>query len=186
MKKRNVRAEILDAAAQAFKQYGYEKTDMRMIAASLNIAVGTLYYYFSSKEDIFLVTLKNRLYDIQPKFELILEKNIEEIDKIVLLSQQVYLLYTDVFNFEDNKLSPEGRYQFWNHAWENVLYDKFSLLFDKVLQKKDFVYDLSFKSRFLNLCAINNVNYFYSDDMDKNEQFLRQVLQQAFVEKKHG
>lgn len=42
--------EILTTAAELFQQYGYEQVTMQMIMQQLNIAKGTIYHYFSSKE----------------------------------------------------------------------------------------------------------------------------------------
>ncbi|MFI6724125.1 TetR/AcrR family transcriptional regulator [Streptomyces sp. R-74717] len=42
--------EILDAAALAFARHGYHGTSLRSVAASLDLAHGTLLYYFDSKE----------------------------------------------------------------------------------------------------------------------------------------
>lgn len=46
------RGEILDAAEQLFITKGYAKTTIIDILNAVGIAKGTLYYYYSSKEDI--------------------------------------------------------------------------------------------------------------------------------------
>jgi AcrR family transcriptional regulator len=46
--------EILDTAATIFAQHGYQDTEMQLIADALQIAKGTIYRYFPSKEDLFL------------------------------------------------------------------------------------------------------------------------------------
>jgi len=46
--------EILDAAAKLFAEHGYRNTDMEYVAQALKIAKGTVYRYFSSKEELFL------------------------------------------------------------------------------------------------------------------------------------
>lgn len=43
---------ILDAAALAFRELGFERTSMEEIARRADVARGTLYYNFVSKEDI--------------------------------------------------------------------------------------------------------------------------------------
>ena len=48
------REEILEAAANIFAEKGFEKTTLEEIAAAAEFGKGTLYLYFSSKEDIFL------------------------------------------------------------------------------------------------------------------------------------
>ena len=48
------RREILEAAAATFREMGLRKASMRAIAARMNVAVGQLYYYFESKEELLL------------------------------------------------------------------------------------------------------------------------------------
>ena len=47
------RQSIVDAAASVFNRDGYERASMSAIARELGIDRATLYYYFSSKEDLF-------------------------------------------------------------------------------------------------------------------------------------
>lgn len=46
------RQQIIKAAAALFVKKGYVKTTVREIASNSSITVGTLYHYFSSKDDI--------------------------------------------------------------------------------------------------------------------------------------
>ncbi len=47
------RAAILNAALDLFRQHGYRRTAMEDIARAANVAKGTLYIYFTSKEELF-------------------------------------------------------------------------------------------------------------------------------------
>lgn len=49
---------ILDAARRIFLRYGYEKTSMNDIAGDAGMGKGSLYYYFKSKEDIYLELIR--------------------------------------------------------------------------------------------------------------------------------
>ena len=49
----NRRAVILDAALRVFGQYGYRRTSMDDIAREADIAKGTIYLSFTSKEEVF-------------------------------------------------------------------------------------------------------------------------------------
>ncbi len=44
---------IVEAAAKQFAKHGFDATTMRNIAALTGILPGSMYYYFSSKEDLF-------------------------------------------------------------------------------------------------------------------------------------
>ena len=47
------REAILSAALPLFLENGYEKTSVRMIANKVGCEVGLVYYYFSTKDDVF-------------------------------------------------------------------------------------------------------------------------------------
>lgn len=54
---------ILDIAARVFSRYGYNKTSLDEIAAEAQIAKGTVYYYFSSKEELFMNVVEIQVKD---------------------------------------------------------------------------------------------------------------------------
>ena len=47
-----IRAEILVAAQERFRNFGYGKTTMAEIAADVNMSAANLYRYFDNKQDI--------------------------------------------------------------------------------------------------------------------------------------
>jgi len=49
----NIKERIREHALSLFMENGYENTDMRKIASSMNVAVGTIYNYYSSKQKLF-------------------------------------------------------------------------------------------------------------------------------------
>jgi len=57
VKVRRTRDDILDASAQLFSEHGYKGTTLRDIAAALDMKAGSLYYHFSSKEELVLEIL---------------------------------------------------------------------------------------------------------------------------------
>jgi TetR/AcrR family transcriptional regulator len=53
------RRRVLDAAKKAFAHYGYEGTNVNLVAREAGISVGSLYQYFRTKEDIFLALIEH-------------------------------------------------------------------------------------------------------------------------------
>src|SRR5262245_43361344 len=49
--------EILDAAVKLFAKHGFAETDTQVLADKLQVGKGTLYRYFSSKQDLFLAAV---------------------------------------------------------------------------------------------------------------------------------
>ncbi len=58
-----VRADILQAARELFQRFGLAKTTMEEIARASGKGKSTLYYYYTSKEEIFSATLQEDIQD---------------------------------------------------------------------------------------------------------------------------
>ena len=58
---RTGRACILDAAENAFAESGFNGASLRHIAQGAGVNVASIYYYFSSKEDLMQAVLERRL-----------------------------------------------------------------------------------------------------------------------------
>ncbi|GAA0781333.1 TetR/AcrR family transcriptional regulator [Hathewaya limosa] len=55
----NLEERIYKKAGKLFCEFGYDIVDMRAIARECDIAVGTLYNYYSSKKDLYLKIVRN-------------------------------------------------------------------------------------------------------------------------------
>jgi AcrR family transcriptional regulator len=56
--------EIIDASKTLFKKYGFRKTTMEDIARSMGRAKSSLYYYYSSKEEIFEAVINAEMEEL--------------------------------------------------------------------------------------------------------------------------
>jgi AcrR family transcriptional regulator len=57
-KRENRRIEIVDHAIRCFAEHGYAETSLRDIAEAAGINLGQLHYYFESKTDLILYTIR--------------------------------------------------------------------------------------------------------------------------------
>ena len=96
------RREILEAARKLFKSKGYENTTVQDVMKSLDIAKGTIYHYFRSKEDILEAVVRDIVEenfaamsaaleaahgDALTKFKLLIEKGNISVENEDLLEQ---------------------------------------------------------------------------------------------------
>ena len=59
------RQEILSAAESLFSKHGFFKTSMADIAASAQFAMGTLYRFFKSKEDMYISLVEYKVEELE-------------------------------------------------------------------------------------------------------------------------
>lgn len=60
---------ILESAKVMFERYGYEKTSMNDIAKQAGIGKGSIYYYFESKDEIFVKLLQSESDELENLME---------------------------------------------------------------------------------------------------------------------
>lgn len=87
------RSKILDVALQLFNDLGYHETKLDDIANRADIAKGTLYLYFKSKEDLFIQCM----FDDSEKWLLRAREIMEEPDGIRERLRKLVDLQIDVF-----------------------------------------------------------------------------------------
>ena len=61
------RQELIGIAERLFLQQGYENTTVNQIIGQMNLAKGTYYYHFRSKEDILIAVSDKLLHDTRQK-----------------------------------------------------------------------------------------------------------------------
>ena len=76
---------ILESAISIFSQYGYHNTKLEQITKSLDLTDKSIYYYFSSKGDLFIEVI----ISIQTKLDKLIE-SINKIDDTHLMKIKTY------------------------------------------------------------------------------------------------
>jgi TetR/AcrR family transcriptional regulator, regulator of autoinduction and epiphytic fitness len=92
------RAAILDAALKLFSQYGYRRTSIDDIAREAEIAKGTVYLSFKSKEEIFRALCESLIERMESAVKLAREASGPIDDRLVaILEAKFGLLFETVY-----------------------------------------------------------------------------------------
>lgn len=78
-------ALILDAALDLFRQYGYRRTSMEDIAQAANVAKGTLYIYFKSKDELFEALARRLAAQIETNVEAVATRKLDFEESVLAL-----------------------------------------------------------------------------------------------------
>ncbi|MCL2472104.1 MAG: TetR/AcrR family transcriptional regulator [Treponema sp.] len=94
------RNEIMDAAEKLFTGKGYEPTTVNDILAMVNIAKGTFYYHFKSKEDVLDALIDRRIREGVKKAEEIILSHLPPGKKLlaIIMAQKPRNETQEVFN----------------------------------------------------------------------------------------
>ncbi|GJQ35779.1 MAG: TetR family transcriptional regulator [Anaerolineaceae bacterium] len=84
------RDDVLDAAAQVFRQKGFHGASMSDIAAAVNVQKASLYHHVSSKQEILLELLERALQILTVRISTVAEQN-DPADKKLRQMIRVYL-----------------------------------------------------------------------------------------------
>lgn len=154
--------EIMDTAAQFFMTKGYEETSVNMIVEHLNIAKGTFYYYFKSKEEILGAILEEYLEQFAQQIRLIiLSKEMNAYEKLqfvlksILSSNQEPKHLTQ--HIEDNK---SGKL----HAMmDEKFYEKFKPVMVSILKQgiEEGIFNISYPEELTEILLMGVRSYMH-------------------------
>lgn len=126
--------KIFETSMKLFAEKGYDATSIEDITATVGVAKGTLYYHFSSKEEIFNFLIEEGIKLLQNSVDIKTAKHNNYIDKIkaiVLIQIKIVVKYEDIITII---LS-----QFWgnevrNKKCQNYVYDYIGQI-EQIVQK---------------------------------------------------
>ncbi|HEU4964898.1 MAG TPA: TetR/AcrR family transcriptional regulator [Bacilli bacterium] len=88
--RKNKTSLIFQAAIDVFSEKGFDKATMDDIAARANVAKGTIYYHFKSKEELFLFLVEEGVEMLREGVELKLQPEMTPTEKMeVILREQI-------------------------------------------------------------------------------------------------
>lgn len=76
------RETILKIAQEIFSKYGYKKTTLDDIANAVRKGKSSLYYYFSSKEDLFQAVILKEVDVLKRELEKVVMRNTDPVEKL--------------------------------------------------------------------------------------------------------
>lgn len=91
--------KIFETSMRLFAEKGYEATSIDEITATVGVAKGTLYYHFSSKEEIFNFLIEEGIKLLQNSIDIKTARHSNYIDKIkaiVLIQIKIIVKYEDI------------------------------------------------------------------------------------------
>jgi len=127
------REDILEAAAQVFRQKGFHGASMSDIAEAVNLQKASLYHHVSSKQEILLEILDRALQLLLERISSITTQNIPADKKLRMMIREYLLILVDnidlaaVLLFEHRSLDRK------QHARHVPNRDKFESLWKDVL-----------------------------------------------------
>jgi AcrR family transcriptional regulator len=101
------REVILDAAISLFSKRPYHMVGMDDIAKMANVAKGTLYYHFSSKEDLYIAMLQEGIEKLL--YELKIESSGNVIDDLRLFINRLVEFFVEKREFCELLRREEGK-----------------------------------------------------------------------------
>ena len=76
------RESILKIAQEIFSKYGYKKTTLDDIANAVRKGKSSLYYYFTSKEDLFQAVIQKEVDLLRKELDIVVNRNTDPVDKL--------------------------------------------------------------------------------------------------------
>ena len=99
VQKDQIRDDIVSVAAKIFTRFGYKKTTMEEIAMASRKGKSSIYYYFSSKEDIFRAVVEKEAEELKKDLKMAIdevENPISQLKKFILFRMHKLNTLTNV------------------------------------------------------------------------------------------
>ncbi len=124
-KRTNQRDLILAAATSAFARFGYAKTTLEDVGRAVQLNKASLYYYFASKDDLFMAVVLRESADFQQRLTETVLNEREPADRIRRYLIERLRYYRQVLNL--HQLSLDNL---------QVLEPRFDLLYAQIKSKE--------------------------------------------------
>src|SRR5271166_1537863 len=86
------RQTILEAAASVFARHGLESATIEMVAREAEVAVGTIYLYFHSRDDLFLQLTAERIEELVARYAAIQASGLDPLAELRTMAR-AYIEY---------------------------------------------------------------------------------------------
>ncbi len=127
------REDILEAAAQVFRQKGFHGASMNDIAEAVNLQKASLYHHVSSKQEILLELLDQALQLLLERISVISTQNISADEKLRLMICEYLQILADNVDLSAVLLFEHRALDRKQHARHVPSRDKFEALWREVL-----------------------------------------------------
>lgn len=102
MTKDQTREKILTVAARMFGKYGFRKTTVDEIARSAHKAKGSVYYYFKSKEELFLAVVNQEINTLKSGLTYVIVDSQDATGMIRSYLMNRMVLMKDAVNYHES------------------------------------------------------------------------------------
>lgn len=125
------RNEILDVAEKMFLEKGYENTSTVDIVTAINIAKGTLYYHFKTKNEIMNAIIERRVAKVIEELNRIAEnKSIYFLDRIVMVFKMAK--FSDINNKQNLNYLHKSENNFMHQKMQEAMIETFAPILIKL------------------------------------------------------
>ena len=130
-----IREDILEAAAQVFRQKGFHGASMQDIAEAVNLQKASLYHHVSSKQEILLVILDRALELLLDRISAISGQDTPANEKLQLMIRAYLQILTENTDLSAVLLFEHRSLERKQHARHVPNRDKFEALWRAVLEE---------------------------------------------------
>jgi len=127
------RDQIIETAAQIFRQKGYHGASMEDVARAVHLKKASLYHHFSSKQEILLQILDRALELLLEKITPITSQNIPSDKKLRLMIRQYLQILAENVDLAAVLLFEHRALERRQHARHIPSRDKFEALWKEVI-----------------------------------------------------
>lgn len=164
----NVKEDIITVSRVILSQEGYEKFSMREISSKCGIALGTIYNYFRTKDEIVTEIIMSDWFLANRRMDLAIHSNGSEIEKLESIFMALKDFVHDFHNIwiemaklkKSTSIEAEGKCR--QYDYRDLVREKIKLALGDSIEdteeNKNFIYDLLARN-FLSYCQEKSFDF---------------------------
>jgi AcrR family transcriptional regulator len=168
--------KVNESAFSLFAKKGYSGVTMKMVAEDVGISVGTLYNYYSNKQDLFISVFKKVFDQIYVTLESMIGKNTDSYEFLSILYEEIVSLQ----GFSRELLRDKINHEAIDKIKEHLMALMRSLLYKAketgVVNIPDRDKDRTIR---MLLLAIHDFSREYPDDREGNIEFFCRLIRRS-------
>lgn len=178
------REAVLKTAVRFFNTQGFRATSLDDVANSLNVTKPTIYYYFSSKDEILFECVQRGLEGIRDAAEASAKRGGSGLDRLRALIHEYALIKTRDFGMcvsrtSDDQLSPESRKRF--RAQKREINDILQGVIEDGMEDGSIVHGNSRLKAFTIAGALNWIAHWYVADRQMSPEDIANEMVNSLV-----
>lgn len=175
--------KIFETSMKLFAEKGYDATSIEEITSIVGVAKGTLYYHFSSKEEIFNFLIEEGMKLLKNSISIKTEKQKTYIDKlkaVILIEIKIIIKYENFMSIVFSEIWGNSKRSNTCRKYVNEYLDIVKEILKKGIENKE-IKNMDVDILASEILSIASACLYYKKDNELNIEKMYRTIEKTFI-----